>query len=182
MIYCQQLVGGRVASRASLVVAAGAVLSSAANILEDGPKMEWAFFAFVLGAAITLIGLLALTIAIVARGGQRHFALVPVGTMAGLLLFVIAGGPVMLATWLVAARARRRASAQASGGRAHNVLAGPPSREVQLSRQGVTPCTSWATSSIERTSSTPVRSLRHQGNGRHFREESVPICSAGTGR
>ncbi len=57
----------------------------------------------ILGTGITLIGLLALTIAIVARTGQRHFAVVPLGTVAGLLLFVIAGGPVMLATWLVAA-------------------------------------------------------------------------------
>lgn len=98
-----QFVGGRVAFRASLVVAAGAVLSSSANVLEDGLRMEWAFFGFVLGTLIILLGLLALTIAIVARGRQRHMALVPVGTMAGLMFFVTAGGPVMLATWLVAA-------------------------------------------------------------------------------
>ena len=98
-----QLVGGRVAFRASLVVASGAVLSSGANILEDGLKMEWAFFAFVLGTGIILIGLLVLTIAIVASAGQRHFALVPVGTIAGLPLFVIAGGPIMLVTWMLAA-------------------------------------------------------------------------------
>ncbi len=98
-----QLVGERIAFRASLVVAAGAVLSSDANVLEDGLKMEWAFYAFVLGTAITLIGLLALTAAIVARGGQRHFALVPAGTLAALVFNVAAGGPVMLVTWLAAA-------------------------------------------------------------------------------
>ena len=65
--------------------------------------MEWAFFGFVLGTAIILLGLLALTIAVVAREGQRPLALVPAGTMAGLLFFVNAGGPVMLAIWLVAA-------------------------------------------------------------------------------
>jgi hypothetical protein len=98
-----QLVGGRVAFRASLVVAAGSVLSSTANVLEDGLKMEWAFLAFVLGTAIMHIGLLVLTIAIVARGRQRQFALVPAGTMAAVLFYVPVGGPVMFATWLVAA-------------------------------------------------------------------------------
>lgn len=98
-----QLVGGRVAFRASRAVAVGAVLSSAANVLEDGLKMEWAFFAFVAGLAIIELGLLALAIALVARGGQRHFALVPAGTIAGLLFYVVAGGPLMLVTWLLAA-------------------------------------------------------------------------------
>ena len=46
--------------------------------------------------------LLALTIVTAARDGQRMFALVP-GTMLGLLFFVVAGGPVMLLSWLVAA-------------------------------------------------------------------------------
>jgi membrane protease YdiL (CAAX protease family) len=85
------------------VVAAGAVLSSIANVLEDGLKMEWAFFAFVAGLAIIELGLLALAFALVARGGQRHFALVPAGTIAGILFFVPAGGPLLLATWLLAA-------------------------------------------------------------------------------
>lgn len=97
------LTGERVAIWASRVVAAGAVLGSAANIVEDGLKMEWAFFAFVAGLAIVELGLLALAIALVARGGQRHFAIVPAGTIAGLLLYVVAGGPLMLVTWLVAA-------------------------------------------------------------------------------
>jgi hypothetical protein len=52
-----------------------------------------AFFAFVFGTSITLVGLLALTVAVVAREGQRPFALVPAGTMAGILFFVAAGGP-----------------------------------------------------------------------------------------
>jgi hypothetical protein len=97
------LTGERVAVWPSRVVAAGAVLSSAANIVEDGLMMDWAFFAFVLGTAIINIGLLALTIAIMVRGSQRHFALVPAGTLVGILLYVMLGGPVMLATWLLAA-------------------------------------------------------------------------------
>jgi len=97
------LVGGRIALRAALAAAGGGVLSKAANILEDGLGIEWGFFGFIFGEAITFLGLLALTIAIAARDGQRFFALVPAGTMAGLLFFVIAGGPLMLATWLLAA-------------------------------------------------------------------------------
>ena len=72
------MVGGRAAFRASRTVAVGAVLSSAANIL-------------------------ALAIVLVARDGQRHFALVPAGAIAGLLLYVVAGGPLKLVTWLLAA-------------------------------------------------------------------------------
>ena len=97
------LVGGRVTYRASLVVAAGAALSSAANIFEDGFKIDEAFFAFVAGTAVTVLGLLALTLAVAAREGKRWFALVPAGTTAGLLLFVPAGGPLLLAAWLLAA-------------------------------------------------------------------------------
>jgi hypothetical protein len=102
-----QLVGGRIVLRGSIVVSAGATLSSAANVIEDGLKMEWAFYAFVLGTVIILIGLLALTVAIVTRESHRHYALVPAGTMAALLFFVPVGGPVMLATWLVAAALAR---------------------------------------------------------------------------
>ncbi len=98
-----QLAGGRTPFRASLVVAAGSVLSSIANVLEDGFKLEWAFFAFVLGTLIVHIGLLALAVALVMRENRRHFALVPFGTSAAILFYVAAGGPIMLVTWLVAA-------------------------------------------------------------------------------
>ena len=100
-----QLAGGRFAFRASLVAAAGAAFASFANILEDGVGMGWAFFAFVSGAAILLLGLLVLTVVIAlgGRGGRRLLALVPVGTIAAIIFYVIAGGPLMLATWLVAA-------------------------------------------------------------------------------
>ena len=101
-----QLVGGPIAFRSSLVVATGASLSSFANVLEDGLKMEWAFFGFVLGKAIILLGLLALTIAVVARERQRRRRPRHAGNMAG------------------GSRCRPRAHAQASAGRSHNVLAG----------------------------------------------------------
>jgi len=100
-----QLVGGRLAFRVSIVAAAGATLSSVANIFEDGLQMSWVFFVFILGAAFMQLGLLALTgvIAFSGRGGYRLLALVPAGTIAAIILFVVAGGPIMLATWLTAA-------------------------------------------------------------------------------
>jgi hypothetical protein len=98
-----RLVGGSLAFRTSLVAAAGSVLSSIANVIEDGLSFEWAFYGFVLGTAIMLLGLLTLTIVIARGREQRHFALVPAGTMAGILFYVIAGGPILLATWLAAA-------------------------------------------------------------------------------
>ena len=100
-----QPAGGRSAFRASLVAAAGAAFASFANILEDGVGMGWAFFAFVSGAAILLLGLLVLTVVIAlgGRGGRRLLALLPVGTIAAIIFYVMAGGPLMLATWLAAA-------------------------------------------------------------------------------
>src|SRR6266511_2931050 len=76
----------------------------------------------ILGTGITLIGLLALTIAIVARTGQRHFAVVPRGTVAG-PAFRDRQRPRHAGHMAGGGRARPRANAQASGGRAHNVLA-----------------------------------------------------------
>jgi len=104
----------------SLVPAAGVALSSFANILEDGLQLEWVFYVFVLGSAIQLLGNLALTaaIAFVGRGGFRLLAVVPAGTVAAIILFVVAGGPIMLATWLTAAAVAlalpKRAAAQAA--------------------------------------------------------------------
>ena len=45
---------------------------------------------------------MAVAIATSARGTGRLAALVPVGVIAGLVLYVVAGGPIMLATWLAA--------------------------------------------------------------------------------
>jgi len=70
-----------------------------------GLGMGWAFFAFILGTAILLLGLSVLTVVIAlgGRGGRRLLALVPAGTIAAIIFYVIAGGPLMLATWLAAA-------------------------------------------------------------------------------
>ena len=100
-----QLAGRRNVFRLSLIPAAGAALSSVANIVEDGLRVRWMFFGFVLGTSIILLGLLVLAVALVrgGRGRARLLAVVPAGTMAGVIVFVVAGGPVLLVTWLAAA-------------------------------------------------------------------------------
>ena len=67
--------------------------------------MVMAMTVFVLGSAGLLIGLGALTVTIAAagRGRRRLVAIVPAGTAAGIILYVRAGGPVLLGAWLIAA-------------------------------------------------------------------------------
>jgi hypothetical protein len=102
-----QLVGGSIAFRSSLVVATGASLSSVANVLEDGLKLEWAFFGFVLDTAIILLGPPGAH----HRGCGSRRATTPRARSSRndgwVLLFVNAGGPVRLATWMVAAAVAR---------------------------------------------------------------------------
>ncbi len=100
-----QVIGGRWVLRMSLVAAAGAALGSVANVFEDGLQIDWVFFVFVLGAAIELVGLLALAVvvAVGGRASRRLLALVPVGTAVAIIAFVPAGGPLMATTWLAAA-------------------------------------------------------------------------------
>jgi len=100
-----QLAGGRWALRIALVAAAGSALASLANIFEDGFQIDWVFFVFVLGAAIQLVGFLALAVVVAVgkRGSQRLLALVPLGTAVAIIAFVPVGGPLMFATWLGAA-------------------------------------------------------------------------------
>jgi ABC-type Fe3+-siderophore transport system permease subunit len=95
----------RLAYRISITVAAGASIASVANIVEDGLQIGWFFLVFVLGTALMVLGLAALTIAIAfaGRGGRRLLALVSAGTLTAIILYVVIGGPLMLATWLTAA-------------------------------------------------------------------------------
>jgi hypothetical protein len=100
-----QLVGNGRVVRLSCVPSTGAAIGSIANVLEDGFAMGWAFWGFILGAAILNLGLLALTlgIALLNRGAYRLAALVPAVTSAAILLYVVAGGVLMLVAWLPAA-------------------------------------------------------------------------------
>jgi hypothetical protein len=99
-----RLEGATVPVRAALVASFGAALSSGANIVEDGLHVESFFYVFVLGTGIMLLGLLGLTIAFlrIGRRRDRKLALVSAGTLAGIVLFVPAGGPILLASWLAA--------------------------------------------------------------------------------
>jgi hypothetical protein len=85
-----RMVGGRSVVRLASTAGAGLGLSSLANILEDGFRIEAFFFAFILGTLILDVALLALTI-VIARtfpGRSRLFAVIPAGTVAGVLLFI----------------------------------------------------------------------------------------------
>ena len=121
-----RMVGGRSLVRLANLAAGGVALSSAANILEDGFRIGAAFFAFILGTFTMDLALIALTVVMVRTlvGRQRLLALVPAGTVAGILLFVPAGGPTMLVTWLSATAAaavlpRWRASTAGGGSATH---------------------------------------------------------------
>ena len=100
-----RLAGDRLAFRASLVVAGGAVLGSVANVFEDGLKLEWVFFVFVFSLLLIDLGLLALVIvlAVRGRGDRRALALVPAGPLLAIIFGVEVGGPLMLVTWIGAA-------------------------------------------------------------------------------
>lgn len=102
-----RLVGGATAIRLATIGGAGVALSSVANVLEDGFRIEAAFFLFVAGTLTLNLALLALTIEIARRPGVRArvLAVIPAGALVGILLFVAVGGPVMLVTWLAAAAA-----------------------------------------------------------------------------
>ena len=102
-----RMVGGRQVVRMASIAGLGVGLSSVANIFEDGFRIDGFFFAFILGTMTLNISLLMLTIVITRRvaGRDRLLAIIPAGTVAGILLFVTAGGPIILITWLGAATA-----------------------------------------------------------------------------
>jgi hypothetical protein len=100
-----RMVGGPMVVRTATIAGAGVGLASVANIFEDGFRMDGFFFAFILGTLILDVALLALAV-VIARtlpGRYRLLAVIPLGTLTGILIFVAAGGPVMLVTWLAAA-------------------------------------------------------------------------------
>ena len=100
-----QLVGGRVVFRVSLVPAAGAALAGLSNLLEDALQMGFAFWLFVVGAALAQVGLIAFTVvvAVIGRGRLRLLATVPLATLIGFFLFESGGGVLILVAWLAAA-------------------------------------------------------------------------------
>ena len=111
-----RLIGGRVVFRVSLVPAMGAALGGVSNILEDGLHLEWAFWLFVLGGAIIIVGLSAFTVvvAFIGRGRRRFLAAVPAAAMVGWLLAPVGGGIFLSAAWLAAAALVLQTSVQAT--------------------------------------------------------------------
>ena len=103
-VYSKVVVQGP-ALRSATVAGVGAGLSSVANVIEDGFGVDAAFFGFVAGAAILIVALACFAAITLYRGitPRRRLAVVPVGTVAGQVLYVFAGGPIMFATWMLAA-------------------------------------------------------------------------------
>ena len=99
-----RMVGGRPVVRLATIAGAAAGLCGVANVFEDGFQIEWVFFVFVLGLMILDVALLALTLVIARTAPERYrlLAVIPAGTVAG-ILFPMAGGPTVLITWLIAA-------------------------------------------------------------------------------
>lgn len=100
-----RMVGGRTVVRTASLAAAGIAMSSVANVLEDGFRIEPAFYGFILGTLIHVVGMAALVVAILVGSRARErlvLVLIPAGSAAGILLFVVAGGPILLVTWLLA--------------------------------------------------------------------------------
>ena len=96
--------GRPIVASAARVAVSGAVLSAAANIVEDGLRVEAAFYAFVLGSLVMLCGLAGMTILLVR---DRALVLAPAATLAALVFFVAAGGPLLFAGWVGAAALTR---------------------------------------------------------------------------
>lgn len=108
-----RMVGRRWVVRLATIAAAAAAVMSVVNIVEDGFRVEAAFYAFVLGLLIldVALGGLALAIARSAAGRQRLLAVIPAATLAA-ILFPPAAAALMLGAWLAAS-----AAALASGTR-----------------------------------------------------------------
>lgn len=104
------MVGGKPVKRWATIAFAAISWAALVNVIEDGFRVEEAFIFFVLGTLTFEIALLALTIVIARTAPDRYrlLAVIPAGTLAAILFFVIAGGPILLITWLTAAAAALR--------------------------------------------------------------------------
>jgi hypothetical protein len=104
------MVGGTAVKRWATVAFAAMSLAALVNIVEDGFRVEEAFILFALSTLTFDIALIALTIVISRRARDRYrlLAVMPAGTLAAILFFVTAGGPILLITWLIAAVAALR--------------------------------------------------------------------------
>jgi len=83
----------------------GAAFAGLSNLLEDALQMRFAFWFFIVGTVLTILGLIAFTLVVagVCRGRRRLLAAVPAATLVGVLLFEEGGGVLIAAAWLIAA-------------------------------------------------------------------------------
>ena len=111
-----RLIGVETVFRVSLVPVIGAALGGVTNVLEDGLHQDWAFYGFVAGSVITMLGLaaLALMLGFTGRGQRRLLAAIPAALFAGQLLFPVVGGILVLPAWLAAAAVASGRPARAS--------------------------------------------------------------------
>ena len=79
--------------------------ASVTNLVEDGLRVEAAFLIFVVELLSIHLGCGVLAFLILTREHRsgRLWAVVPIGTIIGILLFVEAGGPLLAVTWVGAA-------------------------------------------------------------------------------
>jgi hypothetical protein len=100
-----RMVGGRRAFQVSAIVGASLALAAVSNVVEDGLGKEAFFLVTAVLTAVTGLGLLTLTLVIarVGHGGYRWLAVIPLLTATAIVMYVWAGGPIMLAAWLGAA-------------------------------------------------------------------------------
>jgi hypothetical protein len=91
---------GRATTVAAWIVAAGAVLASVANAIEDGFHLKEFGAPYVIGAVLYAYGMPLLAI-LLALGKRKVFALVPALTFVGLLAYEGGGALLVGATWAV---------------------------------------------------------------------------------
>jgi hypothetical protein len=91
--------------RLTVTLFAAGTVAALTNVIEDGLGVEGAFFVFILLTGVELVTLIGLAVALALRvgGPRRLLALAPLGNAAGVILYVKAGGPILLGTWCAAA-------------------------------------------------------------------------------
>lgn len=100
IILVRQAQAGKPATVVAWIVAAGALLSAAANVIEDALHLKDFGTLYVLGAVPFAYGMPVLAI-LLALGERKAFALVPALTFVGLLAYSAGGGILIGATWAI---------------------------------------------------------------------------------
>ena len=99
------LSNAKLVTRVANTLLIASTLGAATNIVEDGFGVEDAFVVFVATTGAQLLALVALATALVkhVQGVCRVLALVPLANALGIVLYVEAGGPILVGAWGTAA-------------------------------------------------------------------------------